>query len=275
MIAVIGVVVSTLAPPLVHQTGQLIAKFPAFTNELINGHSAASEQIRAYHLADRISQSQAQIVGYVSSAGGAAIPLVSTAFSKFGAVLTTLVLAFFMMVEGPAWYRAFSSVLPPARRDHTLQLLAHMYKAITGYVMGYLLLTGLAATLTAAVLVIVGVPYAIPLGLLVGIFDFLPLVGASIGATIVIAASLGHSVAAAVIMFIFFAIYQQIENHILQPLVQGRSVQMSALSVIVSVLLGAGLGGLIGAFVAIPVGACIQILVRDMIASRAQVTSEP
>jgi predicted PurR-regulated permease PerM len=91
-----------------------------------------------------------------------------------------------------------------------------------------MLMSLFAATLTMIILTILGVPYAIPLGILVGIFDWLPLVCATIGAVIVVLAALFHSTTAAIVMVIFFAIYQQIENHVLQPLVQGRTVRMSS-----------------------------------------------
>jgi predicted PurR-regulated permease PerM len=102
----------------------------------------------------------------------------------------------------------------------------------------------------------------------VGLFDFIPLVGATVGAVIVILASLFSSVSAALIMTIFFFIYQQVENHVLQPLIYGRTVSMSPLLVLVSVLIGAGLGGIMGAIVAVPVGASLQILVREFVGKR-------
>jgi predicted PurR-regulated permease PerM len=106
----------------------------------------------------------------------------------------------------------------------------------------------------------------------VGIFDWLPLIGASIGATVVVIAALFHSATAGIWMLGFFLIYQQLENHFLQPLVQGRTVKMSPLLVLVSVLVGIGLGGILGAIVAIPVGASVQILVRDYMSRRLPTT---
>jgi predicted PurR-regulated permease PerM len=257
-----------LVPPLVRQTEHLVTNLPGYTDELVHGDSIVSDQIRNYQLVERIKDSQSEVVRYVSSAGGSFLSIMQRLFTSFAAGLTILVLTVFMLLEGPRWVAAFWDIVPQKRRVHGRELAAQMYKAVTGYVTGYLLMSLFAASLTMILLTILGVPYAIPLGILVGIFDWLPLVGATIGATIVVIAALFDSTTAGFVMIGFFLIYQQIENHILQPLVQGRTVKMSPLLVLISVLVGIGLGGILGAIVAIPVGASIQILVRDAVSRR-------
>lgn len=263
--ALLSFLIISLLPPLVHQTEQLASNMPKYTDELVHGHSWVSDQIRGYHLVDRIKDSQDQLLGYVSTAGGSFFSIVQRVFASFAAGLTILVLTIFMLLEGPRWVAVFWHLVPEKRRAHGRELAAAMYKAVTGYVTGYLLMSLCAAALTAILLSILGVPYAIPLGILVGIFDWLPLVGATIGAAVVVIAALFYSTQAGVVMLIFFLVYQQLENHILQPLVQGRTVKMSPLLVLISVLIGIGMGGILGAIVAIPVGASVQILARDFI----------
>jgi predicted PurR-regulated permease PerM len=261
--------VVALLPPMVHQTEQLVRNIPGYTDELVNGQSVVSEQIRNYHLVDRVKNSQNELLAYASSAGGSFFSIVQRLFASFAAGVTILVLTIFMLLEGPRWVGAFWGLVPEKRRAHGRDLANQMYKAVAGYVAGYLMMSLLAASITLILLTILGVPYAVPLAILVGIFDWLPLVGASIGAGIVVIAALFSSTSAGLVMLIFFLIYQQIENHILQPLVQGRTVQMSPLLVLISVLIGIGLGGLLGAIVAIPVGASVQILARDFASKRA------
>jgi predicted PurR-regulated permease PerM len=257
--------VVSLVPPLVHQTEQLAGNIPRYTDELVHGDSWASQQIRNYHLVERVKESQNDLLHYVSTAGGSFFSIVRRVFTSFAAALTIIVLTVFMLLEGPRWVAVFWHLVPEKRRSHGQMLADLMYKAVTGYVTGYLLMSLFAATLTIILLSVLRVPYAIPLGILVGIFDWLPLVGATIGATIVVIAALFQSVTSGLVMLGFFLVYQQIENHILQPLVQGRTVKMSPLLVLVSVLVGIGLGGILGAIVAIPVGASIQILARDFV----------
>lgn len=256
--------VSTLAPPIVKQSEQLVRNSPEFTNNLIYGNSYVSEQIRALNLVDHVKQSQDQILSYASSAGGSFFSIVGGVFSGFAASVTILVLTFFMLLEGPVWIVALWAIVPAKRQKRARHLVTQMYDAVTGYVTGNILTSLLAAVLTAATLAIIGVPYAIPLGILVGLFDLLPLVGATIGAAIVVLAALFSSVGAAIIMIIFFIIYQQIENHVLQPVVYGRTVKMSPLLVLVSVLIGASIGGIIGAIVAIPAGASLRIVLMEI-----------
>lgn len=263
--AVLTFLLVSLVPPLVHQTESLASNLPGYTDDLVNGHSWASEQIRNYHLVDRIKASQDQLLHYASTAGGSFFSIVQRVFASFAAGLTIIVLTIFMLLEGPRWEAVFWHLVPEKRRAHGRELAGAMYKAVTGYVTGYLLMSLFAATTTMIFLSILHVHYAIPLGILVGIFDWLPLVGATIGSTVVVIASLFYSTRAGIVMLVFFLIYQQVENHILQPLVQGRTVKMSPLLVLVSVLIGIGLGGILGAIVAIPVGASVQILARDWV----------
>ncbi|HVQ44814.1 MAG TPA: AI-2E family transporter [Candidatus Saccharimonadia bacterium] len=262
--ALLAFLLVALVPPLIHQSERLAQNLPHYTDELVNGHSVVSEQIRNYHLVDRVKNSQTELIRYVSSAGGSFFSVLQRLFASFAAGLTILVLTIFMLLEGPHWVEAFWRVVPEKRRVHGRELAGEMYKAVTGYVLGYLLMSLFAASITAILLTILGVPYAVPLGILVGIFDWLPLVGATIGAAVVVIAALFSSNSAGLVMLIFFLIYQQVENHVLQPLVQGRTVKMSPLLVLVSVLVGVGLGGFLGAIVAIPVGASVQILARDL-----------
>ena len=127
------------------------------------------------------------------------------------------------------------------------------------------MIAGAAATVA---LLVLGVPYAVALGLVVGIFDLIPLAGATIAAVIVSTVGFLHSTTAGIVLVVYFVVYQQIENQIIQPVVYGRTVQLSPLAVLVAVLAGAQLAGVVGALGAIPIAAAIQVLVLDILAQR-------
>jgi predicted PurR-regulated permease PerM len=147
--------------------------------------------------------------------------------------------------------------------------MAHeIARTIGGYVTGNLLISLIAGFFTTIVLLAVGVPFALALGLLVAILDLIPLAGATLGAIIVTLVALTHSVTAALIVLAYFVVYQQLENHLLQPIVYGRTVQLSPLAILVSVLIGAEVAGVIGALGAIPVAGTIQILLSDWLQHR-------
>ena len=135
---------------------------------------------------------------------------------------------------------------------------------MSGYVFGNLLISAIAGVLTAIALTILGVPFAGVLGLFVAFADLIPLVGATLGAIPTIGLAALHSVSAGVAMLIFYIVYQQFENHVLQVSIMARTVRVSPLTVLVSVLVGVELLGFMGALLAIPAAGVIQVVVRDV-----------
>jgi predicted PurR-regulated permease PerM len=127
-------------------------------------------------------------------------------------------------------------------------------------VTGNLLISVVAGISSTLVLLVLGVPYAVALGLLVAILDLIPLAGATIAAIIVCTVGFIHSIVAGIILIVFFILYQQLENHVLQPIVYSRTVKLSPLVILIAVLIGAELAGVLGALAAIPVAGTIQVL---------------
>jgi predicted PurR-regulated permease PerM len=264
MVLVVGFLLVSFIPPLVDQTEDLVQNLPGYSDSIINGQGFVSDQVRKFHLVDRVRESESQIGSYLSSAGGSFLGLIKSVFSSLAAGVTIFVLTIFMILEGPSWVATAWRLVPAKKQKNYRVLVEDMYEAVSGYVTGNLLTSLIAAILVSLMLTIVDVPYAIPLGILVGLIDLLPLVGATIAAIIVVlVATFAGSATAGVIMLIFFLIYQQIENHIMQPLIYGKTVKISPLTVLVAILLGATIGGILGALVAIPIAASIQILVKD------------
>ena len=130
-----------------------------------------------------------------------------------------------------------------------------------------------AGVSTAVVLLIMGVPYSVALGLIVGILDLIPLAGATIAGIIIAAVAFLHSIPAGIVVVVFFVVYQQIENHFLQPVVYGRTVQLSPLVILISVLVGAELAGVLGALAAIPVAGAFQVIIVDFLRNRRAATT--
>ena len=130
--------------------------------------------------------------------------------------------------------------------------------------------------LTYVVLLIAGVPFAGLIALFVGIADLIPLVGATIGGIVAVLAGFLHSVPAGIAVLVFFLLYQQLENHLLQPLVFARTVKVNPLTVIIAILVGVELVGVLGALLAIPVASIIQVIARDVWDHRrGQLKEEP
>jgi predicted PurR-regulated permease PerM len=172
-------------------------------------------------------------------------------------------MTFFMILEGPTWLDRFYSLMPPESEARWRNVGSRVAQTVSGYVTGNLLISVIAGTATSIVLAIMGVPYALALGLVVAILDLIPLAGATLAGIIIGTVAFLTSVTAGIVVVVFFVVYQQLENHLLQPLVYGRTVQLSPLAVLIAVLIGAEVAGVLGALSAIPVAGTLQILLVD------------
>ncbi len=160
--------------------------------------------------------------------------------------------------------------MPPERAARLDRVMDRIAAAVAGYVAGAMAIALIAGTLTFIVLSILGVPYAAALALIIALLDLVPLVGATLGAVVGTLAAFSQSVTAGIITLIFFIVYQQVENFLIYPKVMRRAVKVSDLAAIVAALLGFALLGIVGALIAIPVVAAIQLIVREVVIPRQQ-----
>jgi predicted PurR-regulated permease PerM len=256
-------------PTLVDQVNDFAHKVPDYLDDLTKGRGRLGFLQEKYHLVDKARDALDK--GGASKLFGLSGTAVAVAKGVVTAVVATLTIAFmtfFMLLEGPRWMERFYSLLKPSTRRRWQAVGRDIYRTVGGYVTGNLLISLIAGTLTAVVLAIMGVPYAIALGLIVGILDLIPLAGATIAAIIVGTVAFLHSIPAGIVVVAFFLVYQQVENHVLQPVVYGRTVQLSPLAVLISVLIGAELAGVLGALAAIPVAGTLQVIFLDWLRHR-------
>jgi predicted PurR-regulated permease PerM len=180
-----------------------------------------------------------------------------------------------MLLEGRSWVDRAYSLLPEESQPRWRQVGGEIYRTIGGYVTGNIVISLIAGASMTIVLLIMGVPYAVALGLIVAFLDLIPLAGATIAGIIVTVVAFLHSVPAGIVIVVFVVVYQQVENHFLQPVIYGRTVELSPLAVLVSVLVGAELAGVLGALAAIPVAGALQVIVRDQLAHRRPARAAP
>ncbi len=191
------------------------------------------------------------------------------------ATVTILFMTLFMLLEGPSWVSRFEQLVPETARPHWQRSIDGIYKTVGGYVSGNLAISFVAGLSTTIVLLIVGVPYAVALGVIVAVLDLVPLAGATIAAVLVGLVAFVHTIVAGIVVVAFFIAYQQLENHVLQPLVYGRTVQLSPLTVLLSVLIGAEVFGIVGALAAIPIGGSAQVVAREITRYRREIRGGP
>jgi predicted PurR-regulated permease PerM len=258
-------------PTLVDNVNNFVDAVPGYVHDLTKGKGRLGFLETKYHVVERLEK-------YVKHGGakkllglsGAAIAVTKSVLNFIVGAVTVAFLTFFMLLEGPAWMERFYGLLSPTSQPRWRSVGHDIYRQVGGYVTGNLLISLIAGSLTTFVLLPLGVPYAVALGLLVGLLDLVPLVGATIAAVIVAAVAFLHSLLAGIIVIVFFIVYQQVENHILQPLVYHRTVALSPLAILVSVLVGAELAGVLGALAAIPVAGAIQVLILDFLRARRE-----
>jgi len=163
-------------------------------------------------------------------------------------------------------------MLPDTQAQRAARIASDASRSVSGYVLGNFVTSVIAGIIVFITLSILGVPFAPLLALWVALIDLLPLVGGLLaGVPTVLVAAL-HSPTAGIVMFIIFIVYQQVENHILNPIIMSKTVKMSPALVLLAALAGAVLGGklhsgfgtLIGALIGIPVGSALQVVVREM-----------
>jgi predicted PurR-regulated permease PerM len=268
-LAAIAGIGALFVPTLVDQVNSFANKVPDYLHDLTTGRGRLGFLQTKYHLVDKarkaLREGGAQKLFGLS---GTALAITKGVITAVLATVTIAFMTFFMLLEGKSWVDRFYSLLRPESQRRWRTVGHDIYKTVGGYVTGNLLISLIAGTLTTVVLLIVGVPYAIALGLVVAILDLIPLAGATIAAIIVGLVAFLHSIVAGIVVIIFFIVYQQIENHLLQPVVYGRTVQLSPLAVLISVLIGAELAGVLGALAAIPVAGSLQVVLRDYLRHR-------
>ena len=254
----------TFVPTLVDQVNDFVHKLPDYVHDVTHGRGRLGFLETKYHLQERV-QKAVKSGGATKAFGltGAAFSLAKGIITVVVATITIAFMTFFMLLEGPTWVDRFYGALPERSQERWRKVGYDIYRTVGGYVTGNLLISLIAGILTTVVLLIMGVPYAVALGLIVAILDLIPLAGATIAAILIGVVAFLHSIPAGIVVVVFFIVYQQVENHVLQPVIYGRTVQLSPLAVLISILIGAELAGVLGALAAIPVAGSIQVLILD------------
>ena len=260
-----------LVPPLVRQTTDLVQALPDAFDDVTRGRGPLGFLQTEYGLADRAreyfeKQNGDGVLGFTSPALG----VVRGILTVLVATVTIFFLVVFMLREGRRWVESGLSLARPESRERWERVLAGVTRTIRGYVTGNLLISLIAGGVAYATLMSLGSPFALPVAVLVAVLDLVPLIGATLGTVVAAAAALPEGVVQAIVVVAVFVVYQQLENHLIQPLVYGRTVQLSPLMVLIAVLIGGQVAGIIGALLAIPVAGSIEVVLTELIDLRRE-----
>ncbi|MFC4148733.1 AI-2E family transporter [Micromonospora mangrovi] len=250
--------------PLVREGGQVVTDFPKIVEDARAGRGPVGHLIERFHLLEYAQNNSTRIRAYASGLGAQSLVVLRAAATTVAGVLTIFVLSYLMVLEAPKILDGVLALFDDRRAEHIRRVGHDCAKTVTGYLTGNLLISLICGVLTYAVLAILGVPYASLIALFVGIADLIPLVGATLGAVVATLAAFTESTTAGIVVIVFFLVYQQLENHLLQPVIFARTVRLNPLTVLIAILVAVELAGILGALLAIPVAGIIQILVRDI-----------
>jgi predicted PurR-regulated permease PerM len=262
--ALLSAVIALLVYPLVTEGSRFADQLPQYVADARNGKGPVGGLVKQLNIDTYVRDHQQELRDQAKGLGANAAHVLTVIASTLAAVVSIVVLTFLLLLEGPKLLDGALGTLSDRRRDRVERVGRDCARAVTGYMAGNLVISFICGLLTYVVLLVTGVPYAGVIAVFVAIADLVPLIGASVGAVIAGAVAFLHSVTAGVVVVVFFVVYQQLENHLLQPVVLSRTVKINPLAVLVSILLGVELAGILGALLAIPVAGIVQVLVRDL-----------
>jgi predicted PurR-regulated permease PerM len=269
-------IVTVFVRPLATEGPEFIDRLPGYVEDARAGRGPIGGLVQRYNLDQYLERNQGRLRESVNRVTEPALGVLRSIFTTVIALVTIFVLTFLMVLQGPKLLRSWISALPEDRQERVRRVAADCSKAVTGYMTGNLLISAIAGILTYLVLWVMGVPYRGVVALFVAFADLIPLVGATLGAIVAIAVAALHSLPAALVVLVFFVVYQQAENHLLQPLIMSRTVELSALTVTVAILIGVELLGFLGALLAIPVAGILHVIGRDLYDGyRGRIKPEP
>jgi predicted PurR-regulated permease PerM len=252
-----------VVPPIVNGVNSFVHDVPSYVNDLRRS-KAFRKYDNKYKITPKLEAEAKKLPSHVSDAVSG---LKSVTVGVFGAIvqlITVLTMTFFLLLDGKQMLRFAFRELGPERGKRVERIAQDVYTAVAGYVAGNIFISVIAGVGAYVAMKIIGIPFAVPLAVIVGLFDLIPLVGSTIAGAIVgiVAAVVGFPVKL-IIWVAYVVVYQQVENNVIQPVVYKRTVAIHPLIVIVAVLIGGSQQGILGALLAIPIAAGIQIAVKE------------
>ena len=279
--AVAATVGYVLVHPVYTSATSFAKELPSLVRQAQHGKGQIGHLVKRLHLESYVKKNVPRLETLISGLGRPALAVGKTVVSGVVALVTVGVLTFFILFEAPRMIRGVLDWMRPERSVRVRRVLGDVGQAVAGYMLGNLATSMIAGIVIFVTLRATGVPYAGVLASWVGIVDFLPLVGGLLAGVPTVAVALLHSLPAGIVTLVVFLVYQQLENHVLNPVVMSRTVRLNPLWVLLAILIGvelggivgSTLGGLVGALLAVPAASAIQVIARDLWAEHRSVRS--
>jgi predicted PurR-regulated permease PerM len=272
-VALVIVCLVVLLDPFVQAVGDFVDALPTIVQDVRNSsigswldqHSQAPEQSE---------ENVKQIAESIGAAAGGVLGVALSGFSLVLALVTAIFLTLFLIIDLPRLVGAVDSLLDPTGAERLQRIWPAIVTAVSRTMLGNIAISVICGTIYGLSAWALGLPFPLALAFIAGFLDLIPMVGATVAGAILVLAALTQGVTAAVIMLLIVLVYQQVENYLLQPTILGKAADVSGFFVIASVLVFGTLLGAVGAIIAVPIVASIQIVVRELTANRRAAMAE-
>jgi len=274
VLAIVTLFALALVTPLYTEVRSLAFRAPQIVDDL-RAWGPLAELDARYDFLARVQELSGEYADRLPAQASNLLGVATAVVTGFGKALTVLFMTLFLLLEIPRFLRTLTELVRPGHADRSLAVFDQVNATVARWTGGVLLIATIAGLVLGFSAWLLGVPYALALGLLVGLLALIPLIGATIGSAVVVLVALTQSLTAAIVMLVIAIVYQLLENHVIQPVVMRRTVDVSPFIVLVSVLIGASLLGIVGALLAIPIAGSAQVVLREVLkARRASVAAE-
>jgi predicted PurR-regulated permease PerM len=259
--------------PLANGITHLADRLPGYIASAEHGQGWIGHLVTKYHVQSWVQRNTPKLVGYGQSLSKPALTLGKGALSIIIELFTVFVFVVLLLIESPKMWNWTLGQLTPGRRATVTRIATDVSQKVTGYMFGNLLTSLICGIVVYVTLLVLGVPFPLLWGLWVALVDFLPMIGGALaGIPTVLFALIARGITAGIVTAVVFAVYTQVENHVLNPVIMSKTVRINPLLVFMAVLVGASLGNLIsgifGGFVAallsIPIAGALQVLVKEV-----------
>ncbi|MFT3852110.1 MAG: AI-2E family transporter [Ilumatobacteraceae bacterium] len=269
-LAVVIGVLSVFLLPVRNQLIDVITDLPGTIRDAAAGRGTFGRLVTRLHLNNYVQEHEVELRRAADRLSSSSFELATALISGLIAFVTITVVTFFLLSQSSALGKAVLGALPRRRRESVKRVALDAGQAISGYMVGNLLISLIAGATTFVCLLILGVPAPFVLAVWVAFVDLIPLVGAILGAVVVVGAGFLHSTTAGIVTLVFFVVYQQLENSVIYPAVMARRVKANPLVVLLSFLLGVTIFGWIGALLAVPVSGAALVAMKSIQHERQQ-----
>jgi len=258
--------------PLINGVTHLADSLPGYVSKAEHGKGWIGHLVTRYHVQNWVKANAPKLATYGKDIAQPVLSVGRGAITLMVALLTIFVLVVLLLMEGPKLRTGLLGLMAQERARRYRRIAAAVNRSVTGYMLGNFATSIIAGLVVLVTLVVLGVPFPFLWALWVALVDFLPMIGGALAGIPVVLFALTQSLAAGIVTLVVFAVYTQVENHILNPVIMSRTVRINPLLVLISILVGASLGswlgGIFGGFVlallAIPLASALQVIVREI-----------